>query len=138
MGVTIRWSDENRFDAEIDSGVRFTLDGGRDDGPSPMDALLGALAGCMAIDVVDILRKGRQDLEACTVRAEGDRRDEPPRRFTAIRLVFELEGRAISRQKAERAVRLSQERYCSVSATLDPDLDVSVEIEIGEVSPGAG
>jgi len=132
MGITMRWSDEKRFDVETDSGLRFTLDGDHEDGPSPMDTLLGALAGCMAIDVVDILRKGRQDLEACTVRAEGDRRDEPPRRFTAIRLVFELKGRAISRQKAERAVRLSQETYCSVSATLDPELDVSVEIEIHE------
>lgn len=132
MGMTIRWDDEKRFDVETGSGVEVTLDGDREVGISPMESLLAALAGCMAIDVVDILLKGREELTGCTVTAEGDRREEPPRRYTAIRLAFELEGRDLSRTKAERAVRLSEETYCSVSASLASDVEVSVEIEIVE------
>lgn len=136
MSFTVRWDDEKRFEVETETGVRVALDGDRTAGPSPMEALLASLAGCMAIDVVDILRKGREELTGCTVRAEGERREDPPRRYTEIRLVFELEGRGLSRRKAERAVELSRETYCSVSASLAPDLDVSVEIELAEVEAG--
>lgn len=136
MSITVRWDDEKRFEVETETGVRVVLDGDRTAGPSPMEALLASLAGCMAIDVVDILRKGREDLTGCAVRAEGERREDPPRRYTGIRLVFELEGRGLSRRKAERAVELSRETYCSVSASLASDLDVSVEIEIAETEAG--
>lgn len=135
MPITVRWDDEKRFEVETETGVRVALDGDGEAGPSPMEVLLASLAGCMAIDVVDILRKGREELTGCAVRAEGERREDPPRRYTGIRLVFELEGRGLSRRKAERAVELSRETYCSVSATLAPDLDVSVKIEIAEVEP---
>lgn len=99
-----------------------------------MEHLLIAMGSCMGIDVVDILGKGRQDLRGCEIRLTGERREEPPRRFTRVGLEFRLTGRGLSRAKAERAVELSLQTYCSVSNTLDPDLEVTTEIVIEEDS----
>jgi putative redox protein len=97
-----------------------------------MEGLLIALASCMGIDVVDMLNKMRVPFEGLVVRAEGDRRPEPPRRYTAIRLVYEARGVAEDAEpKLQRAVDLSRDRYCSVLHTLHPDLDLSIEIESG-------
>lgn len=135
MEITLEWRGDQRFTATTGTGVRIPLDGDRDDGVSPMETLLAALAGCMAIDVVDILTKGRQALTDCRVVARGRRREDPPRRFTDIALTVELTGSALSRGKAERAVRLSREKFCSVWHTLAPDLDMEVTIEL-RAAPG--
>mgnify|MGYP006196128999 CR=1 FL=1 len=87
----------------------------------------------MGIDIVDILTKGRQDLRACALRVDGERRDAPPRRFTSIALDVELTGVGLSREKAERAVELSRTTYCSVWATLAPDVALEVRLSILEV-----
>jgi putative redox protein len=91
-----------------------------------------ALAACMGIDVVDILRKGREDLTGCRIRVEGDRRESPPRRYTVLRLWIELTGWSLSRAKAERAVQLSRDTYCSVWNSMAPDIDLAVELELRE------
>jgi putative redox protein len=87
---------------------------------------------------VDILRKGRQELHGLRVEARGERRQEPPHRYTRARLLFHLEG-PVERSKAERAVGLSFETYCSVLHTLDEDLEVGWEVRLDETvrEPGA-
>jgi putative redox protein len=86
-------------------------------GPGPMDMALAALAGCTALDVVSILRKARQPFTGLVVRAEGERAEDHPRRYTRVTVTFEVFGRGVDRGAVERAVALSDERYCSVSAT---------------------
>ncbi len=130
--MAVRWEEDQRFEAVGRSGVAFQVDGRNATASSPMEGLLISVAACMGIDVVDILMKGRVPLEALTVRAEGDRRKEPPRRYTAIRLVYEVRGvPAAARGKLQRAIDLSRDKYCSVLHTLQPDLDVTIRIDTG-------
>lgn len=130
--VEARWEDGLRFEAVGRSGAAVLVDGDAAAGPSPVETLLIALVGCMGADVVEVLRKMRVPLAGLVVRAEGDRRQEPPRRFTAIRLSYRADGvPAADRDKLQRAVDLSRETYCSVLHTLQPDLDVTVLIEGG-------
>lgn len=138
MEITLEWSGGQRFAATTGTDVRLPLDGDGREGVSPMESLLAALAGCMATDVVDILSKGRQALTDCRVSARGKRSDDPPRRFVDIALIIELTGSDLSRAKAERAVQLSREKYCSVWHTLAPDLDMDVTIELRSASDPSG
>jgi putative redox protein len=97
-----------------------------------MEMLLMSLAGCMGVDVVDILTKMRVPLGGLAVRVEADRRKEPPRRLLAVRLTYRVEGvPASDRGKLQRAIDLSRERYCSVLHSLQPDLDLDIRIEDG-------
>ncbi len=132
MEIELEWLGEERFHAVTPSGIEVSVDGMRETGISPMETLAVALASCMGIDVVDILKKGREDLTGCQIRVDGTRRDDPPRRYTAIRLAFELTGWSLSRAKAERAVQLSRDSYCSVWNSLAPDIDLEVEVELRE------
>ena len=131
--VVLTWQVGQQFRAETPGGTAIEIDGERAFGASPMDTLLVALAGCMGIDIVDILQKGRQDVTACTLRLSGTRRETPPRRFTAIALAVHLGGSGLSRAKAERAVELSRTTYCSVWNSLAPDiaLDISLTLDDG-------
>lgn len=129
--VEARWrSGSLRFEAEGRSGISVVLDGDSGEGPSPPETLLISLAACMGVDVVEILNKMRVPLDALVVRVEADRRPEPPRRFTAIRMLYRVEGvPAADHPKLERAVTMSRETYCSVLHTLRPDLDLAIRIE---------
>jgi putative redox protein len=131
MNMTLRWSGEGlRFDTEGDSAI--VIDGDAKDGPSPMQALLLGLAGCMAVDVVMILQKMRVPLAGMTVRVEGERAPEPPRRFEKIRLVYETTGLPREAEdKLDHAIELSREKYCSVLHTLRPDIAISIESLLG-------
>lgn len=128
--VEARWEGGLRFEAVGKAGVPVLMDGDGREAMSPVETLSVALAGCMGADVVDLLTKMRVELGALTVRVEGDRRPEPPRRYTAIRLDIRAEGvDGADTAKLERAVALSREKYCSVLHTLDPGLDLSIRIE---------
>lgn len=130
VSVAVRWDQALRFEATGGGGVPTVVDGDGAAGASPVESVLIALASCMAADVVDLLNKMRVPFSGLAVSAEGDRRPEPPRRYTAVRLLYEVDGVApASRDKLQRAVDLSREKYCSVLHTLRPDLDLSVRIE---------
>lgn len=137
MSVMIAWEGDMRFRARTEDGHEIPFDGTRERGTSPTEALLAALAACMGIDVVDILRKGRQDVDRCDVEVMGERRMDPPRQFTSIRLEFRVAGRALSRPRVERAIELSRSTYCSVLHTLAPDIELDVSLAIEE-SPISG
>jgi putative redox protein len=130
MSVTIAWEGDMRFRALTEDGHELPFDGTREMGASPTEGLLAALAACMGIDVVDILRKGRQDVDRCEIEIAGERRKDPPRRFTSVRMEFRLAGRELSRSRVERAVDLSRTTYCSVWHTMAPDVELDVALTI--------
>jgi putative redox protein len=106
------------------------MDSDGEAGPSPTQTLLLSLAGCMGVDVRMILEKSRVPVESLEIDVEGDRVENPPRRFRSLRLTYRLRGPGDGDQgKLERAVELSREKYCSVLHTLRPDLDLDVRIE---------
>lgn len=132
QAIELVWRGDERFDAVTPSGVELAIDGSRETGVSPVEALAVALASCMGVDVVDILKKGREDLTGCRIRVDGDRRDTPPRRYTALRLEIELTGWSLNRTKAERAVQLSRDTYCSVWSSMAPDIELRVDLRLQE------
>lgn len=109
--------------------VSMTLDSASVAGPSPMQALAFALAGCMAMDVIHILTKGRHDFRALRVELNGARSPEDPRRFTELTLRFAITG-AVAPETVERAVRLSRETYCSVWHSMRQDVPLTVSFAI--------
>jgi putative redox protein len=98
-------------------------------GVKPSDLLLMSVASCSAYDVVEILAKQRQPLEGLKVICTGDQQPDPPYTFTHIHLRYEVRG-AVDPQKLERAISLSEEKYCSVMATLRPGVSITNEYEI--------
>ena len=112
-----------RFDAQTTSGYHVTLDsnevsGGQDSGFSPMEMLLVALAGCTGMDVLSILRKKRQDVTGYEVHVQGIRADHHPRVFVEINVEHLVTGHNIQPAAVERAIELSETRYCGASAML--------------------
>lgn len=130
--VELRWTGSGlAFQGGAPGGPAVELDGDGESGPSPMDAVLLAVGGCMAIDVVMILQKGRVPLDELSIEVEGDRREGTPRHFTSVRMRYRISGPAEEhRGRVERAVQLSRDRYCSVLHTLRDDLDVEIEIDL--------
>ena len=126
--IRATWKGEHLFDTGKPNGPAARFDGSGKTAQTPPDALLSALASCAGIDVVDYLAKRRTPATALTVNVQADRRDLHPRRFERIRLRFEIEGGELDRTHAERAVRLAFERYCSVAATLAPDVEISAVV----------
>lgn len=122
--VEVTWMGEHRFDTGRPGGPTSRLDGEGITGQSPVDALLSALAACSAVDVVDIMVKRRTPVDRLRVEARGERREELPRRITKVELRYIVDGAGIDVTQVERAIALSHEKYCSVAATLAPDLEV--------------
>jgi len=111
------------FLGEAGSGHTVVMDGspeygGRNIGIRPMELLLVGLAGCTAFDVVNILRKGREDVADCIVEVSATRAGEDPKVVTAIHLDYIVKGKGLSETKVERAISLSKEKYCSASIML--------------------
>jgi len=127
------WEGDLRFAGRAD-GVKLTLDGARAAGPSPVQALGFGLAGCMAIDVAQILTKGRAPLTGLRVRLVGERRGEEPRRFVKIDLHFVVTGE-VAPDKVERALALSRDKYCSVWHSLRQDIELTTSFEIEKARP---
>lgn len=133
MEIGIAWDGGTGYEVTTPSAAGMTLDSSAAAGPSPMEALLGALAGCMAIDIVLILKRMRAAPDRLTGRVAGVRRGEHPRRFERITLDFTAAGGAVTKDRLERAVKLSFDKYCSVLHSLNRDieLDWSAEVEDG-------
>lgn len=102
--------------------------------PGPMEMLLRSLCACSATDVVIVLKKKRQAVTAVEVTAEGERAPEPPTVYTQIHMTYRIAGHQVEKQAAERAVALSQEKYCSVLATLRPTARISHELVLEEAA----
>ena len=130
--VSVTWVGEHRFDAARQGGSpAIRMDASGTTGPSPVDTLLSALAGCTGVDVVDIMAKRRTPLESMSVDVEGERSPGVPGRLTKIHLVYNIAGEGITREHAERAIELAVTKYCSVRDSLDPDMPISWELKLG-------
>jgi len=122
------WSGDLRFDASSGTSTAI-VDGDSQRGPSPMQHAAMGLAGCMAADVVDIIRKGHHPLTALRVTFTGTRAEQPPRRFLRISLQFDIQG-AVPPEVVERAIALSHEKYCSVWHSLRQDIALTTTFHV--------
>ena len=122
------WIEKRRFDGIADSGHLIVVDGDKEAGNSPMELVLIGLCGCTGYDVVSILQKKREPLTSLEVRAQAERAADPPSVYTEIKLIYRIGGK-VSRKAVEDAVRLSKEKYCSVSAMLAKTAKITAHIE---------
>ena len=129
--ANVHWTDGERFTGMASSGHALVIDADRqrNTASGPMELVLIGLCACTATDVVSILRKKREPFTGVEVRAEAERASEPPTVYTKIKLVYKITGE-VSRKAAEDAVRLSKEKYCSVSAMLQKTAQITSEIEM--------
>jgi putative redox protein len=133
MKVEIDWKGKRKFESRGDSGHLVTMDakesaGGEDSGARPMELLLMGLGGCSGIDVVMILEKGRLTVEEFRMELDGVRAEDMPQRYTDIHIHYVLKGPDLTPEKVERAIVLSQEKYCSASASLNANLRATFEL----------
>ena len=134
----VSWTDQERFIASAGSGHALVIDSDRErnTAPGPMELVLIGLCACTATDVVSILRKKREAFASVEVSAEARRADQPPTVYEWIKLTYQVSGK-VSRKAVEDAVRLSKEKYCSVSAMLQKTAKIETEIILGEVAGAA-
>lgn len=136
MKARVKWIDGMSFVAEADSGHGLVIDGapeigGRNLGPRPMEMVLMGLGGCTAIDVMVILGKQRQPVEDCWIELSAERaEDKAPKVFTRIHSRYVVVGDGLDPKKVERAVNLSAEKYCSVSAMLRDSVELTHDFEV--------
>jgi putative redox protein len=123
------WIDKERYLGEASSRHALVMDAGTEKtANSPMELVLIALCGCTGSDVVGILRKKREPFSSLEVRAHAERASGYPAVFTEIKLIYRVGGK-VSRKAVEDAVRLSKEKYCSVSAMLERTAKITSDIE---------
>ncbi len=129
ISTKVLWTDHERFIGEATSRHAIVMDAGSEKtANSPMELVLIALCGCTASDVVSILRKKREPFVSLVVSAEGERASGYPAVYTEIKLTYRVGGK-VSRKAMEDAVRLSKEKYCSVSAMLEKSAKITTHIE---------
>ena len=127
--AAVTWSDNERYVGEASSRHSIVMDTAAEKtANTPMELVLIALCGCTASDVVSILRKKREPFIALEVRAKGERAETHPKVFTSIHLTYTVRG-TVTEKAMEDAVRLSKEKYCSVSAMLEKTATITYNIE---------
>ena len=135
MKGTVTLQEGSTFEGVAGSGHRVTMDvapevGGRNLGLRPMEMVLLGLGGCTAIDVLHMLRKGRQPITDMRVELDAERSDDVPKVFTRIHLHFVLTGAGLDPHKIERAINLSASKYCSASMMLNKTAEMTHDFEI--------
>ncbi len=148
MECTVSWTGASGtrsgmgFVAETGSGHILAMDGapdeknpangGRNLAPRPMEALLAGTGGCIAYDVVLILKRGRHDVRGCSVKLSSERADTDPKVFTRIHMQFTVTGKGVPAGAVERAIAMSHEKYCSASIMLGKTAEITTGFEIIE------
>jgi len=132
MKIILDWIKDLQFAASDDNGHGLVLESKKEGNPSgfsPMQLLLIAQAGCMAMDVVSILKKKRVDLTGFRVLMDGVRSEEHPKRYTEMNFVFEASGN-VPKEALDEAIKLSKDKYCSVSATIQNGTKLGIESRV--------
>jgi putative redox protein len=134
--VSTSWKQDMKFDAIVNNH-HLLMDanaesGGENAGPRPKELMLAALAGCTGMDVVSILRKMRVFVDGFTIDIEADLTEEHPKQYYRMHLVYRFKGKELEEAKLKKAVDLSQERYCGVSAMYRKAMNLTYEIRITE------
>ena len=138
MHTKIQWLNKVHFSAIADSGHEILIDGppdagGENRGVRPMELVLMGVGGCTSFDVVNILRKSRQDVTNCVTEITAERVDEVPQVFKSININFLIEGRDLDANKVDRALHLTAEKYCSASIMMQTaGVEITHTFEISE------
>lgn len=128
--VVAVWEGALNFRATMASGQEVFLSDNPAQGISPIETLVIGFAGCMGMDVISILQKKRQDVTALEARVHGERAEEHPKKYTAMQITLIVRGRNIDPEAVRRAIELSNEKYCSVAATLRPTVTITTAFEV--------
>lgn len=133
------WNGNMQFEAMV-GGHSLVMDakeesGGMDAGPRPKELMLAALAGCTGMDVVAILKKMRVELKGFNVRIEAELTEEHPKHYQSMHIIYEFEGNDLDEDKLKKAIELSQDRYCGVSAVYRKAMPVTYEILVNVAKP---
>jgi putative redox protein len=134
--IKAQWLNDLSFEAEVD-GHKLYMDtslehGGKNTGPRPKLLMMTSLAGCTGMDVAAILKKMRENVEEFSVEVEGDVSEEHPKKFMGMKVIYRLKGKGLNRKNVEKAVSLSSEKYCGVSANYREAFEIAHEIIIEE------
>jgi putative redox protein len=132
--VSLNYLNDMAFEAEV-NGHKIYLDassenGGKNLGPRPKALMLLALGGCTGMDIVSILKKMRVEYESLKIIVDGDMADEHPKKFTKMRVIYQFKGKDLPLDKIEKAIDLSKERYCGVSASIKDVIEIDYTVEI--------
>jgi putative redox protein len=132
--VNLKWIGNLAFEVAID-GHKMIIDakpevGGTDKGPPPKPLMMVSLGGCTGMDVASLLKKMRVEVEQINVKVEGEITEEHPKHFTSMHIIYEFKGRDLPLDKIERAVELSQNRYCGVSESYRKVMKLTYEIRL--------
>ena len=130
--ATLTWSRDLIFAGTTPQGYDLDFDADAQWGCKPTEALLLSLGGCMAVDIVSILKKMRMEITLFRIDLKGERNPDPPQYFTAVEMTLRLAGRNLDSRRIDRAIALSREKYCSVYNSLRPDLDLKILTQIEE------
>ena len=135
MKTTTKWVEALAFDAIADSGHSVRIDtslegGGLNSGMNPKKMLLGALNGCSGMDVVDILKKMKVDFSDLEIISEAEQTEDHPKVFAFIKMVYRIHAKPENLDKVKRAIALSQEKYCGISAMLAKHCPIEYSIEL--------
>jgi putative redox protein len=128
--ASVEWKGEHRLEVRNKKGGMSPIDGDAKTAISPVEAMLGGMASCSAIDIVEILEKRKTPVKSLKVDVVGVRVDSHPRRLTKVTLKFIISGDGIDQESANRAAELSVTKYCSVRASIDPAIEVNWSVEL--------
>jgi putative redox protein len=134
--IALNWKEAMTMEAEV-NGHKLILDmgtdqGGNDQGPRPKPLILVAIAGCTALDVISILKKMKSEPEGLHITVEGTLTEEHPKVYSDFHIVYHFRGRDLDRSKLDKAISLSQEKYCGVSAMCKTFAPIAYEIRISD------
>ncbi|SRR5690554_67184 len=134
--VDLAWTDKIAFETDMD-GHKVIIDatvesGGSDLGPRPKKLMLTALAGCTGVDVIMILKKMKVVPEAFNVIVEADVTEEHPKHYSKMKVIYQFKGKDLPKDKLEKAVKLSEEKYCGVTAVYKKAMEMETEIRVTE------
>ncbi len=134
--LSMNWLEDMVFETEV-NGHKLYLDadekvGGKDRGPRPKPLMMVALAGCTGMDVVSILKKMKVEVKEFNISIEADLDDEFPKPYTSMKIIYTFRGENLNRSKIEKAVNLSQDKYCGVSENYRKAMKLDFEIRINE------
>lgn len=132
--INVEWLENMAFKTVV-NGHEFIIDatdkvGGEDRGPRPKPLMMASLAGCTGMDVVSILKKMRVELDYFNVVVEAELTEEHPKHFIKMHVIYEFKGKDLPMAKLQKAIDLSEERYCGVSATYKQTMELTSEIKI--------
>ena len=129
VNAKVKWTDGLQFVARAGDSPAVVLDnhdGGG--GPTPMEMVMMGAAGCTAMDVISIMKKKRAVIDRFEVAIDGDQAEEYPKRYGAIRIMYTIFGQGIKSKAVEQAIELSKNKYCSVTASLNADVEYTYDI----------